>query len=597
MASDILKAADKFKRALLKENDAALKDMSRVYMRAWNALKKNLDNVIAKIAEAKANGDPISPAWLFQQQRYIELMYQSEQEILKFTRYAAAMVGRQQERALNLGEQHSKQLVLQSLGPIPEDARRVGFQVTWNRVPKAAVQNLVGFLRDGSPLSYKFRDMPAQVSQGIRDTMTIGLATGQNPRRIARMVKQAYGDALVNSLNTCRTETLRAYRTASHESYRANSDIVKGWLWSAGHSTRTCAACWAKDGSYHNLDEELYDHNCGRCVAIPVTKSWSELVPGAKVKETSAQPWDPEEHFRKLSDKEQLQVLGPARLKLWKAGKIKLTDLAQRRVSAVWGDSYQPKSIKQLLAEGKITAKEAVWSRKTDTSKVPFMPLPNGLRKSLEGLNPVEQKQTVYNYIESRRSRRAVTKKKHGMPKSEKMYAVNWEGLRFYFTQQGIADKANSPIVEHVLGLAKAPKMPSELKRHTKAIYISTQRNMHDAYWAKTYGIPGFESAATGGTGEIVVYSNRVLGVGETAHEMGHNLARARYSNTKPRLSSDFVRAVNSGELPPSWYAKASIAEDFSESVRLYVLGELETNAPRRYSVIDKLLKDKTYAG
>jgi hypothetical protein len=265
---------------------------------------------------------------------------------------------------LNFGEEHAKLLAGESLGQMPRDLVKLGYKVTWNSVPRQAVKNIVGFLADGSPLSYKFAGLAPEVAQGIRDAIAVGVALGQNPRTINSTIKRAYEGGLKNSLVVCRTETLRAYRHAAHETYRANDDICTGWLWSCAHSARTCAACWARDGSFHKLEETLVDHTSGRCVAIPQTKSYSELIPGYKGKETRVKSWSNETAFNKLSEADQKRVLGNARYRLWKSGKIRLKDCAMLKKSEVWGNHYQPASLKNLQKRGKITAEDAVWARK-----------------------------------------------------------------------------------------------------------------------------------------------------------------------------------------------------------------------------------------
>ena len=218
----------------------------------------------------------------------------------------------------------------------------------------------MGFLGDGSPLSYKFAGLPSAVSDGIKNAIIAGMAAGQNPQVIARTVRREYAGGLSNAVTVCRTEAMRAYRTASHENYRANDDVVEGWIWSAGHSSRTCAACWGMDGTLHPLDEDLNDHVRGRCCAIPQTKSWQELFPDldlSDVIETRAEPWDPETAFKKLTVKQQKDVLGKGRYEMWADGKIKLRNIPAEHKSAIWGNSYQPATLEDLARFTQRTAK------------------------------------------------------------------------------------------------------------------------------------------------------------------------------------------------------------------------------------------------
>lgn len=232
----------------------------------------------------------------------------------------------------------------------------------------------MGFLSDGSPLAYKFAGLPAEVVTGVKQTLEAGFAAGWNPKKVAREVQRTFGGALTNAKVTCRTEYMRAYRTASHETYRANSDVCTGWIWMCARQARTCAACWAMDGTEHPLSERMTDHPGGRCAQIPMTKSWAEItgrdVPG--VTETSAKGWDPEPAFRQMSVSDQFKVLGPRRYALWKDGKIGLRDMATLQRSTVWGNHYRPTAVKELVASGKVsvaTAKAAAMPRPPRTRK------------------------------------------------------------------------------------------------------------------------------------------------------------------------------------------------------------------------------------
>lgn len=364
---EIIAAAQKFKRALLRDNDAAMRELGGAYAEAWRRLKAQLDAVTALINEAEAMGKvptlrpvgtsiPLSPEeytinWLARQARYRELMYQIELEMLQLSKQGAAMVGRQQAAALDAGREHATALLQKSLGPAPAES---GVVWLWNRVPDSAMRSLVGFLADGSPLDYKFAGLAVDTVAGIKRTFAAGLAQGWNPRKIARTIQREFNGALANALTTCRTETMRAYRTASHETYRANDDVVKGWIWSCAHQARTCAACWGMDGTFHKLTERLVDHPNGRCVATPVTTTWAEILgkpTTAKETGVSRKGWNPEDKFKELPEEDQRRILGKRRYELWAEGKIGLRDLPVKERSKVWGDHYRPKTVREIEAE------------------------------------------------------------------------------------------------------------------------------------------------------------------------------------------------------------------------------------------------------
>jgi SPP1 gp7 family putative phage head morphogenesis protein len=344
--SKILDSARRFRLELIRGNNTALKEMARAYLQTWARLQIRLEAVIKQIADARASGIEPRMSWLVQQERYQLLMGQVEAEMQQFAPFAAQLTRQEQSLAVRMGLTYSASLAMQSLGPAP-----AGIAVTWNQVPVAALENLVGFLRDGSTLEYKFTGLAPDVTQGIRDTFASSFAIGQNPRVIAQEIKRTYGSGLSNAPTVCRTEAMRAYRQASLESYRANDDIVTGYVRMSAHSVRTCAACWADDGRFYNLAEDFSDHPRGRCTIVPVTKSWNEIAGRETgIPDTSVKPWNPEDWFRKLPEKQQLAILGKARLDLWKSGQVSFRDFATMHRSEVWGDYVRPTTIKELLA-------------------------------------------------------------------------------------------------------------------------------------------------------------------------------------------------------------------------------------------------------
>ena len=227
---DILAAARKFRAEIVTENDKALREMIGVYKETQKRLRVQFKSVSAQIAAARLAGEEISPGWLYQQHRYKEMMLQCQMEIERFSRYAADKIEGQQRLALDFGLRHSQSLA----------AMQMSGAASWNQIPHGALQNLVGFLGDGSPLASKFTGMSAGVEQGIKDVIVSGMAMGWSSKKIASELERSYKGALNNALVVCRTETLRAYRTAAHDNYKANSDLVTGWYWVSSHSARTC---------------------------------------------------------------------------------------------------------------------------------------------------------------------------------------------------------------------------------------------------------------------------------------------------------------------------------------------------------------------
>jgi SPP1 gp7 family putative phage head morphogenesis protein len=223
----------------------------------------------------------------------------------------------------------------------------VGVAFSFNQVPHEAVRALVGTLADGRPLSTLLDQLGPEASAAVREALTDGVLLGEGPAQIARRARSAFGGNAVRATTVARTEVIRSYKAGSLASYRANSDVVKGWIWIASLSPRTCAACVALHGSEHALDEEFHDHPRGRCAAAPLTRSWAELgfdVPDAAPPVVqSGADW-----FAAQPAHVQQRIAGRAKAAAIRSGAIALEDLAASTTDA-WGKVLREKSLTSIV--------------------------------------------------------------------------------------------------------------------------------------------------------------------------------------------------------------------------------------------------------
>ena len=155
-------------------------------------------------------------------------------------------------------------------GAFPPDA---GVDINFAQLPREAVEQLAGFLADGSPLKSLIDEAVGEAADDFALKLVENLAMGWNPRKSADAIRKAFGMGLTRSLSITRTEYLRAYRTATLNTYQKNADIVTGWERHATKDVRTCMACIALDGKRYKLSESMDDHVQGRCAMLPITKS------------------------------------------------------------------------------------------------------------------------------------------------------------------------------------------------------------------------------------------------------------------------------------------------------------------------------------
>jgi hypothetical protein len=187
----------------------------------------------------------------------------------------------------------------------------------------------------------------------------------------------------------------------------------------------------------------------------------------------------------------------------------------------------------------------------------------------------------------------AVSVKVHSMATAEEMHSIPFDGYTLHYPKGD-----TSAVLKTVRAAELYAPLPKELTQHTKNVYLTKQTNKHDEFWSKQYNKPGTHVLATGGDGDVVIYRNQGVTSGVLAHEMGHNLATARYGDTEPYKLSDFAVATKH-EAPPTAYAKTNSTEDFAESVMLYTANNagLKRLAPKRHAVLTRMFKDPNYDG
>jgi len=325
---------------MLRRERAAASEMVRQYGAIWQRIKTDLNRLTAQYWERVQAGEDVPISWLLEANRLQALQRQVEAELAVFAQWADVSIQAQQWEAVQAAGRYFD---AQMKSQLP-----AGVGAVWNRLPREAVADLIGFTANGSPLRSLLDELGPQASEAIRKTLISGLALGQNPREIARQARAALGGNLARALTISRTETLRAYREATRRNYQENSDILDGWEWLSAKQSRTCAMCLAMDGTIHKLSETLDDHPNGRCTMVPLVKGTE------RPERETGQEW-----FDKQPEETQRKVLGNAGYEAYKAGAVSLSDFVGQKSSRAWGTTRYARSLKEILG-----AEEALrWRR------------------------------------------------------------------------------------------------------------------------------------------------------------------------------------------------------------------------------------------
>jgi hypothetical protein len=326
----IIELANQFRSRLAqKERDAALR-MIGVYAQITTRLLQQIGALNRQIEAARAKGEILSPSWLSRQKRYDALLRQTSREMHRFSAIAKRTIINQQQQAANAGLRDSVDLMEAA-------ASQADLNVTFNRLPIASIENVVGFLGDGSPLKTLLDELPKDGRQIVEQGLLEAVSMGIGPAATARKIREGLAGNLMRALTISRTESLRAYRTATHQTYKANADALRGWTWRSSRSRRSCCACIALDGTFHGLNEPFKAHVRCRCTMIPAVRT---------VQVDKGVDW-----FDEQPEDVQREIIGTdAGFQAFKEGKLKLPDFVGLERDAIWGDSYHQLSVKRALA-------------------------------------------------------------------------------------------------------------------------------------------------------------------------------------------------------------------------------------------------------
>jgi len=329
--AEIYDRATQFKDDLIANERRASARIVDSYGRAFDKMKDNIRVLTEKIEQARLSGQYISPSWAFQIDRYQALQ-----------RQIAAEIGRIADQVDDVTIKQQADAVKRAAGDIDDltkmAAQNAGVSVSFSRLATSASESIVGFLSDGSPLKSLLDQLPGLAGQAVATALTDAIIRGQNPTRTASQIRAALGENMNRALTIARTETMRAYREASHRTLTQNGDILQGWVWVASFSRRTCASCLALAGSVHRLEERMESHPRCRCSQAP-------LIRGQKVEFEKGEDW-----FRRQDAITQRDILGSnIALQAYRRGDATLLDFVGRQNSPKWGQPYYQLSTRRAI--------------------------------------------------------------------------------------------------------------------------------------------------------------------------------------------------------------------------------------------------------
>ena len=293
--------------------------------------REGLELLVSEMEDRQAAGEEITTSMLNRNERYQSVIDEAMQRQLYYQELA--------ERAINRARTGEAG---QGLEDTRKTLREAGVDDQWiaasmDQMSTAAVEQMMALLEDQFPVGQVLGKRFGQYADDARRKLLGGLATGKNPREVARDMARSFDRALSDTATICRTEMIRAYREAQRIAYE-DSKQVDYYRRMATHDTRTCIACLVLDGRQYRVNEPLGDHPNGRCTMVPQVRGKPPVV------WQSAEEW-----FSHLPEYDQAQIMGIGRHQAWKDGKFEWGDLAQVVSDPTWGEQVRVVSLSRLL--------------------------------------------------------------------------------------------------------------------------------------------------------------------------------------------------------------------------------------------------------
>jgi len=187
--------------------------------------------------------------WVFQQARYQDLVTQLETNLTYYAKVSALSITEAQRAAMGKAQGDMTEVIRASMGGDEKAAGHISMAV----LPEDAIEAVVGFTSDGTPLNTLLRERSNRTWQDASSTIVNGVALGQGPVEVAKRLDTQLTTLHWQNLRLARTESMRAYREAQRVNMLQNSEVIAGWRWSSAADARSCPICLGQHGKVFPL--------------------------------------------------------------------------------------------------------------------------------------------------------------------------------------------------------------------------------------------------------------------------------------------------------------------------------------------------------
>jgi SPP1 gp7 family putative phage head morphogenesis protein len=311
-------------RARLQAHEAdIMREMAQRWLKVEDALKADMLDLSLYLDELRLRGETISAARLMQMDRYRQMIADARREHEQYSRWLADSLAADQRGQVAQGITDAQKLI-EAAG---EDARIA--HLVFDRINVSAVEFMVGFASDGTPLYDLLRASYPESVVKLTDALIQGLAKGVGPRATAAAMAENMAGNLDRALLIARTEQLRALRAGNQAQFQ-QSNVVSGYIRRAQRNATVCPACLSLDGKIYPTDELFAQHPADQCYMQPVLRF------GKTPSFPTGQEW-----LATQPESVQRQILGKGKFELYKDGKLDWSKVAVVHDNPIWGPTIR----------------------------------------------------------------------------------------------------------------------------------------------------------------------------------------------------------------------------------------------------------------
>lgn len=341
--SHTLRISDQLRIRLDAQVNEAVRELVFAWARAWREVSPVWEAAIADLIATSKDGQWPTPRQVARADAARRALEAITREIVELANLTGVTVVTSAREVTEEAAEWQARLIA-SQYPFSEQSYDLVAQLS--RVDPVAISAIVE--RTTGQIEALTSPLARDAREAMRQALVRGVAIGESPRaaaaRMMALSQQRFNGGLTRALTIARTEILDAHRSAAAAHHFDHDDVLTGWTWTAKLDARTCPSCWSMHGrSFALIDPGPFDHQCGRCVRMPLTRSWKAL--GFDIEEPPSLLPNAKAVFDQMSREDQLRVMGSVRLQALDSGALSWRQIAVKRQTPGWRDSYVPISV------------------------------------------------------------------------------------------------------------------------------------------------------------------------------------------------------------------------------------------------------------